>query len=92
MHERKALMAAKSEAFLALPGGFGTFEEFFEVVTWSILGLHNKPVGLLNVDGYYDSLIAMLDHAIAEGFIQPARRGLIVVSDDPEALIPRLIK
>ncbi len=90
MHERKALMAARSAAFLALPGGFGTFEELFEVITWSILGFHNKPVGLLNVDHYYDPLIAMLDHAMAEGFLKRAHHGLIVVSDHPETLAARL--
>ena len=69
MHERKALMADLSDAFLALPGGFGTFEEFCEIVTWSQLGIHQKPCGLLNVDGYYDPLLRLFDHAVGEGFL-----------------------
>jgi len=90
MHERKALMASLSDAFIALPGGFGTLEEFFEVVTWTQLGLHRKPCGLLNVAGYYDPLVALIDRAVADGFIQPANRGIVVTESDPEALIDRL--
>jgi uncharacterized protein (TIGR00730 family) len=91
MHERKALMAELSAGFLALPGGVGTFEEFFEIVTWAVLGLHRKPVGLLNVEGYYDPLRALLDHAVAERFVRPEHRALVVVSDQPEALAADLL-
>ncbi len=90
MHERKALMAQRSTAFLALPGGVGTFEEFFEILTWAVLGLHNKPIGLLNVDGYYDPLLALLDHAVAERFVRPEHLGLLLVSDDAERIVARL--
>src|ERR1700752_4212695 len=90
MHERKALMASLSDAFIALPGGFGTFEEFCEVVTWSQLGLHRKPCGLLNVAGYYDPLVALFDRAVADGFVRPENRGIVVTESDPEALIDRL--
>src|SRR5436190_14717702 len=69
MHERKALMATKSSAFLTLPGGIGTFEEFFEILSWAALGLHRKPIGVLNIDGFFDPLIALLDHGIAQRFI-----------------------
>lgn len=91
MHERKALMAALSAGFLALPGGIGTFEELFEIVTWAALGLHNKPVGLLNVGGYFDPLLALLAHAVAEGFVRPEHLELLVVSDRPEALAAGLL-
>ena len=90
MHERKALMAARSSAFLALPGGVGTFEEFFEIVTWSVLGIHRKPIGLLNVSGYYDPLVALLDRAQADGFLRPEHRRMVLVSGDPEGLVGRL--
>jgi uncharacterized protein (TIGR00730 family) len=90
MHERKALMASLSDAFIALPGGFGTFEEFCEVVTWTQLGLHRKPCGLLNVAGYYDPLVALFDRAVEDGFIRPENRGIVVTESDPEALIDRL--
>jgi uncharacterized protein (TIGR00730 family) len=90
MHERKALMASLSDAFIALPGGFGTFEEFCEVVTWTQLGLHRKPCGLLNIAGYYDPLVALFDRAVADGFIRPENRGIVVTESDPEALIDRL--
>ena len=90
MHERKALMAERSRGFLALPGGVGTFEEFFEILTWAVLGLHRKPIGLLNVDGYYDPLISLIDHAVTEQFIRPEHRALIHESDDPEAIVSRL--
>ena len=92
MHERKALMASLSDAFIALPGGFGTFEEFCEVVTWSQLGLHRKPCGLLNVAGYYDSLVALFDRAVADGFVRAENRGIVVSEDDPETLIRRLVE
>lgn len=91
MHERKALMAARSAGFLALPGGIGTFEEFFEILTWAALGLHNKPVGVLNVEGYFDPLLAVLDHAVAERFVRPEHLALIVVSDRPEDLAADLL-
>jgi uncharacterized protein (TIGR00730 family) len=91
MHERKALMAARSSGFLALPGGIGTYEEFFEILTWAALGLHRKPVGLLNVEGYFDPLLALLDHAAAERFVRPEHLALVVVSDSPEALAADLL-
>lgn len=87
MHERKALMAELSEGFIALPGGLGTFEELFEVFTWAQLGLHSKPLGLLNVDGYYDPLLALIDHATSEGFIRIEHRQLLLTSTQPEALL-----
>jgi len=87
MHERKALMADLSDAFIALPGGYGTLEEFCEVVTWSQLGIHAKPCGLLNVEGYFDSLIAMLDHAVQEGFIHVKNRALVIEEREPGAII-----
>jgi uncharacterized protein (TIGR00730 family) len=91
MHERKALMAQKAQAFLALPGGLGTAEEFFEIVTWRQLKLHHKPVGLLNVNGYFDPLIAWIDRAFAEGFVAEKHRGLVQVGVDAEELIGRLL-
>ena len=87
MHERKALMAELADAFVALPGGFGTFEEFFEILTWSQLGLHSKPCGLLNVSGYYDPLIAMLEHAAREGFLRPLHLQLMVQASEPAQLL-----
>jgi uncharacterized protein (TIGR00730 family) len=90
MHERKALMASLSDAFVALPGGFGTFEEFCEVLTWSQLGLHGKPCGVLNVDGYYDALLALFDHAVAEKFVQPENRSMVLADTDPARLLDRL--
>jgi uncharacterized protein (TIGR00730 family) len=90
MHARKALMAELADAFLALPGGFGTAEEFFEALTWAQLGLHTKPCGLLNVHGYFDDLIRFVDHAVHERFIDPAHRGLMLVDDVPEVLLDQL--
>lgn len=87
MHERKALMAELADAFIALPGGYGTLEEFFEVVTWSQLGVHRKPCGLLNVDGYYDPLLRLLDRAVDEGFLKPLNRELVIAEKDPERLL-----
>ncbi|MBW4693514.1 MAG: TIGR00730 family Rossman fold protein [Lyngbya sp. HA4199-MV5] len=87
MHERKAMMADLSDGFIALPGGFGTFEEFFEVLTWAQLGFHQKPCGLLNIEGYYDRLIALADHATAEQFVRPAHRSLILEAQDPDRLL-----
>lgn len=91
MHERKALMNDLSDAFIALPGGFGTLEEFFEVVTWAQLGLHRKPCGLLNVDGYFNTLLAFLNHATDEQFVKPIHRGAIVADTVPELLIERVL-
>jgi len=86
MHERKAMMAARASGFLTLPGGIGTYEEFFETLTWAALGLHAKPMGLLNVDGYFDPLLRLLDGGVTEGFVRREHRDLIRVSADPEAI------
>ena len=91
MHQRKALMNELSDAFIALPGGFGTLDEFFEILTWSQLGIHGKPSGLLNVSGYYDSLLAMLDHAVAEQFLRSAHRALVIADTDADSLVQRLV-
>jgi uncharacterized protein (TIGR00730 family) len=91
MHERKAMMAERAEAFLALPGGLGTFEELFEILTWAQLGLHQKPFGLLNVAGYYDPLLMLLNRAVEERFLRPAHRDLVIAeAADPARLIDRL--
>lgn len=90
LHERKAQMAELSDAFVALPGGLGTFEEAFETLTWAQIGLHQKPVGLLNVAGFFDPLVALVDHAIKERFIRPEHRALLVVETEPAALLDRL--
>ena len=90
MHERKAMMAEMSDAFIAMPGGYGTFEEFCEALTWTQLGLHRKPCGLLNVDGYYDSLLALFDRAAGEGFLNAVYRGMVIADSDPERLVARL--
>ncbi len=90
MHARKALMAELADAFIAMPGGYGTAEEFFEALTWAQLGLHAKPCGLLNVHRYFDHLIRFVDHAVQERFIDPAHRGLLLVDDSPEALLDQL--
>ena len=87
MHERKALMAELSVGFVGLPGGLGTLEEFFEVLTWAQLGLHDKPCGLLNVAGYFDGLVQFLDHAVEEGFLRPNHRSMPFVEADPERLL-----
>jgi uncharacterized protein (TIGR00730 family) len=92
MHERKAQMAELSGAFIALPGGYGTFEEFCEILTWTQLGLQRKPCGILNVDGYYDRLLGLFDHAVTEGFLKPQHRGMVVSDADPESLIERLLQ
>lgn len=89
MHERKALMADRSDAFLALPGGAGTLEEVFEAWTWAQLGHHQKPVGLLNVDGFFDALIAFLDHQCSERFIRQEHRDMLIVESDPDRLLDR---
>jgi uncharacterized protein (TIGR00730 family) len=87
MHERKALMADLSDAFIALPGGLGTIDEFFEVLCWAQLSLHAKPCGLLNVEGYYDRLTAFLDHSVEEQFVRAAHRRLVLVEQDAEILL-----
>jgi uncharacterized protein (TIGR00730 family) len=92
MHERKALMVELSDAFIALPGGFGTLEEFCEVLTWAQLGLHRKPCGILNVEGYYDRLLALFDHAVAEQFLKSAHRRMVIADVHPEALVSRLLE
>jgi uncharacterized protein (TIGR00730 family) len=90
MHERKAKMADLSGAFIALPGGYGTLDELFEALTWTQLGYHLKPSGLLNVEGYFDRLVQYLDHAVAERFLAREHREMLVIEDDPERLIERL--
>jgi uncharacterized protein (TIGR00730 family) len=90
MHERKALMAELADAFVALPGGIGTLEELFEVYTWAQLGLHQKPCGLLNVDGYYDGIADFLSHAVAERFLRDETRALLMVEPDAGTLLERL--
>ena len=90
MHERKALMADLAEGFIALPGGYGTFEEFCEVVTWSQLGLHAKPCGVLNVERYYDPLLALFDHAVKEGFLRSDNRTLVLEERDPRRLLEKM--
>ena len=89
LHERKAAMAALSDGFIALPGGLGTLEELAEVASWAQLGLHAKPIGLLGPDGYWDALSGWLDHAVAEGFIAPEHRSLLVLERDLDALLDR---
>ncbi len=90
IHQRKAMMARRSDAFLTLPGGIGTFEEFFETLSWAALKLHDKPMGLLNVAGYFDPLLALLDHSRGERFVRPEILELMVVSTDPEAIVAEL--
>jgi uncharacterized protein (TIGR00730 family) len=90
MHERKAMMAGLADAFIAMPGGFGTFEEFCEVVTWTQLGVHAKACGLLNVGGFYDPLIELFDQAVAVGFIKTDNRRIVVAHADPAALLDEL--
>jgi uncharacterized protein (TIGR00730 family) len=90
MHQRKALMSELSDAFIAMPGGYGTFEEFCEVLTWTQLGLQSKPCGLLNVAGFYDPLLQLFDHAVAEQFLKPVHRALVLSDADPESLLDRL--
>jgi uncharacterized protein (TIGR00730 family) len=90
MHERKALMAKLADGFIALPGGYGTFEEFCEVLAWGQLGYHQKPFGLLNVAGFYRGFLEFFDHATREGFIRPKHRELVMVEEDVEKLLHRL--
>jgi uncharacterized protein (TIGR00730 family) len=89
MHERKAVMAELSDGFMGLPGGIGTMEEFFEVLSWAQLGLHDKPCGLLNVCGYYEHIVRYLDRAVDEGFVKPKHRSLLIVEEEPERLLDR---
>ncbi|KAF7142048.1 hypothetical protein RHSIM_Rhsim06G0022700 [Rhododendron simsii] len=90
MHQRKAEMARQADAFVALPGGYGTLEELLEVITWAQLGIHDKPVGLLNVDGYYNSLLSFIDKAVDEGFIAPSARHIIVSAQTTHELMSKL--
>jgi uncharacterized protein (TIGR00730 family) len=87
MHERKTMMFELSDAFVALPGGFGTLEELAELLTWAQLGLHSKPCGLINVDGYFDHLLSFLDKAVSEGFMKQAHREMLLVSETPEDIL-----
>ena len=91
MHERKAVMSDLSDGFIALPGGLGTLEELFEVLTWAQLGLHAKPCGILNVCGYFDPLLAFLDHAVAERLLKSKHRALVLTDEDPASLLDRMI-
>lgn len=90
MHQRKSEMAKHAEAFIALPGGYGTMEELLEMITWSQLGIHEKPVGLLNVEGYYNSLLALFDKGVEEGFIDCSARHILVIADTTEELITKM--
>jgi uncharacterized protein (TIGR00730 family) len=90
MHERKALMESLADGVLALPGGFGTLEELFEIVTWAQLGIHAKPVGLINVAGYWDQLLAFIDHMSAERFLHTQQRDALLVADSPAELLDRM--
>lgn len=90
MHERKAVMAERSDGFIALPGGLGTMEELFEILTWSQLGFHSKPCGLLNTEGYYDKLSEFLDHAVQQQFVKALHRNMLISESDPGALLCRM--
>lgn len=92
MHQRKQMMADRADAFIAMPGGVGTYEELFETFTWLQLGYHNKPIGLLNVAGFYDKLLAFIDHAVQEGFLKRHHADLLHVSQDPAELIDMLAR
>jgi len=87
MHERKALMADRADAFVALPGGFGTMDEFFEIITWAQLGIHNKPCGLLNIDGYFDPLLQFMQRSVADGFVQSQYLNNLVIATRPDELL-----
>jgi hypothetical protein len=89
MHERKATMASLVDGFIALPGGLGTLEETLEILTWAQLGIHRKPIGVLNVEGYYDALLRLLTHAVREGFVRPEYFGLLLFGDTPAELLDR---
>ncbi|WP_420474197.1 TIGR00730 family Rossman fold protein [Noviherbaspirillum sp. ST9] len=90
MHERKAMMADLSDGFVAMPGGIGTLEELFEIFTWSQLGFHTKPIGLLNVNHFYDGLTGFLKHVVEEGFLKQKQAGLLIAENDPEQLLARM--
>ncbi|AKU24817.1 TIGR00730 family Rossman fold protein [Massilia sp. NR 4-1] len=90
MHERKAMMAELSDGFIAMPGGLGTLEELFEMLTWAQIGIHNKPVGLLNMNGYYDRLVDFVEHARSQGFVRPQHAAMMQIETDPRALLERL--
>jgi uncharacterized protein (TIGR00730 family) len=92
MHERKRLMAGLSDGFVTLPGGYGTFEEFLEVLSWAQLGIHGKPCGLLDVDGYYEPLATLFDEAVKEGFVPPHHRLLVLIKRDPESLLDAMVR
>jgi len=92
MHERKDRMIVLADAFISLPGGFGTYDELFEVITLAQIGFHDKPSGLLNVNGYFDPLVRLLDHTIAQGFAAPQHAGLYVVEDEPESMLDALLR
>lgn len=92
MHTRKAMMIDRADAFLAMPGGIGTFEELFEVWAWHQLGYHSKPLGLLNTAGYYDGLLAFLQHTVAQGFVGDWQMNLLQVDSDPRSLLPKLVQ
>ncbi|RDV14107.1 TIGR00730 family Rossman fold protein [Pontibacter diazotrophicus] len=91
MHERKALMAARSDAFIAMPGGFGTLDEVNEIITWNQLGIIRKPVAFYNVNGYFNKFMEMIDHGVAEGFIKPAYRDSLIVEEDAAALLRKVV-
>lgn len=91
MHERKAMMADLADGFIALPGGLGTLEELFEILTWAQLGLHRKPCGLLNIDGYYDGLAAFLDHAVNEQFVKIVDRSMLLIESQPHKLLNSMV-
>lgn len=90
MHERKQLMADLSDAFVALPGGLGTLDELFEIYTWAQLGMHRKPIGILNVEGYFDGIADFLEHAVAERFVREDHREMLIVEDEPQPMLERL--
>lgn len=90
MHERKALMAARSDAFIAMPGGFGTFDEICEIITWNQLGIIKKPVAFYNINGYYDRFFEMIDHTVNEGFVKADQRDNLIIEEDPAILLQRL--
>src|SRR5258708_39417282 len=90
MHQRKAMMAELADGFVALPGGIGTLEEFFEVLTWAQLGEHSKPCGLLDIDSYYSHLLAFLDHAVDERFLRPENRAMLIGESAPDTILDRL--
>ncbi len=91
MHERKAMMADLADGFIALPGGFGTLDEFAEIVTWAQLGIHAKPIGMLNIAGYYDPLLVFFDHSTGEQFVTEKHRAMILTSDQPDALLDLMV-